>query len=114
VGAIDGTVTGKSYTCYIYSMSGFNLGSVQSTSSSIAGPSATGWIYFQFPSPFLTTASASYAFVVTPGSVDGSNDIWFTSGDTDNITGYREQFDSGGSPGFASGTVDCSIRIYWQ
>jgi hypothetical protein len=114
VGAIDGTVTGKTYTAYIYTMTGFDLNAVQATSTGIAGPAATGWIYFSFPTPFATGgASTPYAFVVTPGSVDSTNDIWFNANDTNNITGYRESFTSGGAFDNGSGN-DCSIRIYWQ
>lgn len=113
--SIDGTVTGKTYNAFIYTMTGGNLNALQATSDNVSGPVAAGWLVFPFATPFLTSASVEYALIFGPTAPDASNLVWVASGDTDAIAGHREIFADDSTPNFgAGGTLDQSIRIYWQ
>lgn len=72
-----GSITGKTYTCRIWTMSGTTLGTNVASSTSVVGSdswSATD-VDFIFSSPYLTTGSTNYAFTIDSGDVtgDGSN-----------------------------------------
>lgn len=70
-----GSVVGKTYTCYVYSLTGNNLNAVLGTSIGVLGSDA--WsntpVEFTFPLPVAFSAGTAYAIVISTGSDDGSN-----------------------------------------
>lgn len=113
---IEGDVSGKTFNAYIFTMTSGNLNVLQATSDNLTGVSATGWLVFNFSTPFATGgASTPYALVFGQAVADAVNYVWVVAGDTDVITGYRDLFDNSGNAQIGSGSaVDASVRIYWQ
>ncbi len=106
----------KTFQAQIFSMdvtTNYNLGTLRATSDGVTGVDAWSetWVYFTFPTPFLTTANAKYGIVVSPDVAFGGNDmILHFEGNT--IEGNREVFSSLGYASFASGE-DAAIKIFW-
>lgn len=83
----NGSITGKTFTARIWTMSGANnLGTNVASSTGVTG--SNGWsntfVEFDFPTPYLTTGSTSYGLTVDSGAVDGTNNATcrFNSSDT--------------------------------
>lgn len=118
VSAIDGDISGKTWTAYICALSGDTLVlPALATSTGVSGASIVmQWNYWTFPTPFTTTPSTMYALVLSAGSLDVVNTIWIRVGDTDEIVGHREMWDNSGFAnwGAGGGATDCGIKIFWM
>lgn len=110
---IEGDVSAKNFHAQIYTMTTGNLGVLQATSAALTGVVATGWLVFNFPTPFTTVPGTLYALIFGQEAADPANYVWVIAGDTDLIPGYRELFSDAGAGNFGNGTTDQSIRIYW-
>lgn len=111
---IEGTVSGKTYTAYIYTLTGTTLNAIQATSNGLTGITTTGWNTLTFPTPFATGgASTPYGLAIKVDSVDASNYVWVSNSTTTEIVGHRELWNASGAAQLGSGN-DAGIRIYWQ
>ena len=70
-----GSITGKTFTVEVYTLSGNDLNALQGTSDGVTGSDAWNltWVEFTFSSPFVLSASTDYGIVVTMNEADGSN-----------------------------------------
>lgn len=114
VTAIDGTVSGKTYKAYIYTLTGTSLNAIQATSNALTGIATIGWKVLTFPIPFATGgASTPYGLAVkAEDGADGSNLLWVSNSTTAEISGHRELWNSSGAAQLGSGN-DCGLRIYY-
>ncbi len=114
-----GDVSGKTYTAYVYTLSGTTLSSVISdgTSAGVSGSVITGTaatVIFTFSGNPTLSSGTTYAIVVTPGSTDASNYClgYYGSGSmADASFGlWRDNLQNSYNP---LGTSDCSASLYW-
>lgn len=71
-----GSITGKTFTAKLWSLSGTTLSSALATSTGVTGDNA--WanttVEFIFPAPYTTTGATNYAFTIEmSGGFDASN-----------------------------------------
>lgn len=112
---VSGTVTGQTYVTKIWSLNGTSLDTVLATSSGVSGSaswSAT-WVVFEFPTPYTTTGSASYAFTIDHGAADATKEIQLVFGTSTGAPGTHEVWNNLGA--FQEGSSnDSAFRVYWQ
>jgi hypothetical protein len=70
------TIAGKTYTCYIYSLTGNDLNAVVSNGTSTGVTGSDGWssttVTFTFPVRPTISSSTSYGVVLSTGVTDGA------------------------------------------
>ena len=113
----EGDVSGHTYTARIFATADGALSGIALASST--GKSGTNtwnstWVYWEFPTPYETTGSATYAFTLDHGVVDGSN-FTYVQMNTANagLSGTAETWTSAGALQQGS-DYDLGIKIYWQ
>lgn len=116
----SGDISGKTYTAYIYTLSGTTLSSViaDGTSTGISGSAITGTaatVLFPFTGNPTLSSGTTYAIVVTPGSTDASNfciGYYNGSGSMSDATFglWRDNLQNSYNPG---GTSDAACSLYW-
>lgn len=112
-----GDVSAKTYTAYVYSLSGTTLDTVLATSSAVAGtaiPGTAGTVIFTFSGNPTLTGGTQYAIVVSSGETDAVNYIlgyYGTGSVAESEYGlWRSIFTSSYAPG---GSIDCAFSLYW-
>lgn len=115
-----GDISGKTYTAYVYTLSGTTLDSVitNGTSTGISGSVVTGTaatVLFPFTGNPTLNSGTTYAIVVTPGSTDATNfciGYYNSSGSMADATFglWRDNLQNSYNPG---GTSDAACSVYW-
>lgn len=118
---VAGDISGKTYTAYVYTLSGTTLNSVitDGTSTGISGSVITGTaatVLFPFTGNPTLTSGTTYAIVVTPGSTDATNYClcyYNNSGAMADSTLGLWRMDTKASSFNPGGTVDAACSLYW-
>ncbi len=112
-----GDVSGKTYTSYIYSLSGTSLDAVIATSDSVSGtsiPAVAATVIFAYSTNPTLTSGSQYAVVVSSGETDVTNYIigYYGAGTIDNSSYglWSNTLVNSYNPG---GTSDCAFSLYW-
>jgi hypothetical protein len=110
---IQGNGSAANFRVGVWTMSGFNLGSLVYESANIAGANwaARTWVEADTVAPTALSASTNYAILIYPTAAMGSNDILGALEGT-GLSGYREVFDGAGNFNFGSGN-DPVARVYY-
>lgn len=111
----SGDISGKTFTCVIYAMSGNDFtGAALGTSAGVTGDN--GWsgntVSFTFGSPVAISSGGSYAIALTMSEVDGSNFARYSFSAAGGIDGFRYGWDSSGVHISGFGTDDPRIAVY--
>lgn len=111
----NGSLTGKTFTARIWTLTGTSLNVNVATSTGVVGSngwSAT-WVQFDFPTPYLTTGGVSYGLTIDSGTPDAANNAALLKNTTDTgLSGSNENWNDAGV--FQSGAAEEScLRIYY-
>lgn len=114
LGAPSGTITGKTYKCYIFVANGDNLGALIGESDGVTG--SQSWsntsVTFTFPTPAIIPRALSYAVVFsTYTTVDGSNYTALRDKDS-TISGWLGTWTSAGANVNKYTGYSAAITIY--
>src|SRR5574340_127761 len=107
-----GTITSKSYTAKIWTLSGNNLNTLLGTSDAVTGSSWSHvFVDFSFPT-CVSVSDATVAVTLDQGGTDGTNFVDMDYATSNGYTGSYDRWNSAKTSQAANASQDRELKLY--